>query len=249
MKDISFQLYSARNIPLADALRIVADNGYRTVEAYRDNVADMDQFQSLLKANDLTCASAHVGRDELKSNMPAVLEMVTQLDLKQVVCPFLMPEDRPQDTAGWKELAVELAGYADEFAKRGVPFAWHNHDFEFEKTADGDLPMRVLLDTATQMQWEIDLGWIQRAGESSDSWLRTYGDRISSVHLKDVAASGECTDEGGWADVGHGVMDWQSIAAELKSLETELYIVEHDNPSDVARFAERSIAAIRSWDL
>ncbi len=249
MKDISFQLYSARNTPLADALKIVASSGYTGVEAYRDNVADPALFQSLLIDNGLKCTSIHVGRNELRDNMAQALDTAARLSVQQIVCPYLLPEERPQDEAGWQALAHELAGYAEQINAQGLPFAWHNHDFEFEKTADGVLPMRVLLDSATDMQWEIDLGWIQRASESPDSWLRTYGDRVSSVHLKDVAASGECADEDGWADVGHGVMAWDAIANELKSLDTDLYIVEHDNPSDLKRFAQRSIATFNSWIL
>jgi sugar phosphate isomerase/epimerase len=249
MKDISFQLYSARHTPLAEALQIVADSGYRSVEAYRDNVADLALFQSLLDANNLTCSSIHIGRDELKNNFSSALDMALQLGVKQVVCPYLLPEDRPADTAAWEALADELAGYAAELHTHNLPFAWHNHDFEFEKTPEGSLPMRILLDRAPQLQWEIDLGWIQRAGESPDSWLRTYSDRVSSVHLKDVAATGECVDEDGWADVGHGVVDWASVTTELQRLETDLFIVEHDNPSDVKRFAERSIATVNSWTL
>ena len=77
----------------------------------------------------------------------------------------------------------------------------------------------------------------------------TYGDRVDSVHLKDVAASGECIDEDGWADVGHGVLNWNAITAELKVIRPDLYIVEHDSPSDLGRFAQRSIANIKTWDL
>jgi len=45
------------------------------------------------------------------------------------------------------------------------------------------------------------------------------------------------------------VINWQSIATELSSLDTDLYIVEHDNPSDLKRFAQRSIDTINGWEL
>jgi len=249
MKEITFQLYSARNTPIEEALRIVKASGYSAVEAYRDNITDLSRFISLLSENGLKCTSIHIGRDELRDNMPGALDVAARLEVQQIVCPYLLAEDRPQNTAGWQALAEELAGYASRAKEAGLPFAWHNHDFEFVKTSDGALPMRVLLDNATEMQWEIDLGWIQRASESPDSWLRTYSDRVSSVHLKDLAAGGTCTDEDGWADVGHGVINWQSIATELSSLDTDLYIVEHDNPSDLKRFAQRSIDTINGWEL
>ncbi len=248
MKNLSFQLFSARNTPLAEALEIVASAGYTSVEAYRDNLTDPDEFKKLLAANKLHCASVHVGRDELKNNMPQTLDMAAQFGVRQIVCPYLLPEARPTDSNGWQLLAEEMAGYCQQINAAGLPFAWHNHDFEFVRTADGVLPIRLLLDAAVDLQWEIDLGWIQRAGEDPASWLRTYADRISSVHLKDLAAVGDCLDEDGWADVGHGVLDWSAIQSELKSVNTDLYVVEHDNPSDLQRFAQRTIATISGWE-
>ncbi|OED36467.1 hypothetical protein AB833_28090 [Chromatiales bacterium (ex Bugula neritina AB1)] len=247
MENLSFQLFSARNTPLSEALEIISASGYRYVEAYRDNVTDLNTFEAGLKTNNLQCTSIHIGIDELKNNLSHSLELAERLGIKQIVCPYLMPEQRPADTAGWKALAEELAGYAKLINAAGLPFAWHNHDFEFTATEDGALPIRILLDTATQMQWEIDLGWIQRASESPASWLRTYSDRISAVHLKDLAEEGDCLDEDGWADVGHGVLDWQQILPELKSIDVEHYVVEHDNPSDLTRFAQRSIATVQGW--
>lgn len=249
MNDILFQLYSARHTPLADALKIVADSSYTGVEAYGDNLADLHYFQSVLTDHGLKCPSVHVALHELRTRLPQMLDTLGQLGVEQVVCPYLSVQNRPKNKSGWQALAEELAGYASLLNSHGLLFAWHNHDFEFIGTADGVLPMRVLLDTAIAMQWEIDLGWVHRASESPDSWLRTYGDRVSAVHFKDVAPAGECADEDGWADVGHGVLDWPSIVHELKILSPTLNIVEHDNPTDVQRFARRSIKTIQGWDL
>ena len=246
--NLSFQLYSARNTPLPEALEIVAQAGYRTVEAYGDNFSDLAAFQRGLKQNNLRVSSIHIGRDDLKNNMIGTLELASELEANLIVCPYLLPEDRPSDQAGWIALAEELSDYNSQITSTGRDFAWHNHDFEFQRTQDGALPIRLLLDNAPGMQWEIDLGWIQRASQDPASWLRTYLDRVSAVHIKDVAMSGESDDEDGWADVGYGVIEWSDILPELKRCEAEIFVVEHDNPSDLKRFAERSFKTVNGWE-
>ena len=62
--------------------------------------------------------------------------------------------------------------------------------------------------------------------------------------MKDRAPEGENVDEDGWADVGYGVMDWTAIAA-LTAAKVPRFVLEHDNPSDVERFARRSLATVK----
>lgn len=247
MNTPAFQLYSARNTPLPTALQVIADAGYTEVEAYKDNVQQPVVFQTELQNSGLSVVSLHVGLDELQNNMLATLELAAMLDINHIVCPYLLVDQRPVHHAGWLKLAGELADINAQISATGRDFAWHNHDFEFVALADGSIPMRLLLDGAPDMHWQMDIGWIQRISESPASWLRTYGDRISAVHLKDVAKTGACDDEDGWADVGYGTVDWQEIIPELNRCDTDLFIIEHDNPSDLARFATRSFKTVDSW--
>ncbi len=245
--NLSFQLYSARNTALPEALATIAEAGYKSVEAYAGNFEQLDTFTQELKVAGLTVSSVHISRDELKNNMINSIELAATLGADHIVCPYLLPEDRPVDKNGWVALAQELAEFNVQISATGRDFAWHNHDFEFHRLPDGSVPMRLLLDNAPDMYWEIDVGWIHRASQDPASWLRTYLDRVSAVHLKDVAKEGDCSDEDGWADVGHGTVDWTEILTELKRCDAELYIVEHDNPSDLKRFAERSFKTASSW--
>ena len=247
MNNFAFQLYSARSMPLQEALPVIAGAGYTEVEGYRDNLKDPDALQQLLRDNNLRLVSLHIGLDELRHSMRETLDQVSALDVNHIACPYLSPEQRPTDKTGWSELAHELADFNAQISSVGRDFAWHNHDFEFIRLADGSLPMRTLLDEAPDMHWEIDLGWIARVGQDPASWLRTYLDRISAVHIKDVAPEGECEDEDGWADVGHGTVNWHEVVDDLKRSDCELFIVEHDKPSDVKRFAQRSFKTLSGW--
>jgi sugar phosphate isomerase/epimerase len=72
------------------------------------------------------------------------------------------------------------------------------------------------------------------------SWIKKYADRITAVHVKDIAPKGENLDEDGWADVGKGTVNWPACFKALAKTKTLSYILEHDNPNDLARFAKRS---------
>jgi sugar phosphate isomerase/epimerase len=109
--------------------------------------------------------------------------------------------------------------------------------------------MNVLLDSAPNVHWEIDIAWIVRADADPLPWVEQYLDRISAVHMKDLAPAGECADEDGWADVGYGVIDWASLLPGLQQTPARLYAMEHDNPSDLQRFARRSIERANTWQL
>ena len=72
------------------------------------------------------------------------------------------------------------------------------------------------------------------------------GNRLTAVHLKDIAPSGENADEDGWADLGHGTVDWKALKAALAGTKVRYFVMEHDNPKDAERFASRSIATART---
>ena len=79
--------------------------------------------------------------------------------------------------------------------------------------------------------------------------MQRYADRVTAIHVKDIAPEGECVDEDGWADVGHGIIDWKAIMDFVKAkTKAELFVMEHDNPNDVERFARRSIDYCQSLE-
>ena len=125
---------------------------------------------------------------------------------------------RPTPPAG-RRSAGGSARSASNAKKAGFEFAWHNHAFEFETLADGSLPQKLMLDAAPGIGWEIDVAWVIRGGADPLKWIAEYGPRITAVHVKDIAPAGQNANEDGWADVGHGTVDWaragQGIPREI----------------------------------
>ena len=243
---LSFQLFSARMTPIDQALALIRAAGYESVEAYRDNIAEGEAFSAAISEAGISVVSLHINLDPLRDAAEASVATANELGVTHVVCPYLEEELRPISKESWIALATEMGAIARFWTEQGFTFAWHNHDFEFFPLEDGTMPIALLLDQAPELHWEIDVAWIVRAGADPVEWIEKYGDRISAVHIKDLAASGECLDEDGWADVGHGVVDWANLLPMLRQGPATIYAVEHDNPSDLERFANRSRASIEA---
>jgi sugar phosphate isomerase/epimerase len=245
---VSFQLYSARNFtPWEDVLSMLADLGYRNVEGFGGVYENPGQFAKALDSRGLSMPSGHFSIDMLENDFAKATDIAATFGMKKVYCPYLLPDARPTDQAGWKGLADRLSAINEKVRAAGYQFGWHNHDFELVTLADGSVPMATILDNAPAIGWEADIAWIVRGGADPLEWIERYGNRITAAHVKDIAPADECVDEDGWADVGHGTMNWKAITAALLKTNCDLFIMEHDKPNDARRFASRSLAAFNSF--
>jgi sugar phosphate isomerase/epimerase len=245
---LSFQLYSARNFPPLEAqLATLAEIGYRQVEPYGALYAALDEFAAALGRYGLTSPSGHFDLALLEGDFGRAATIARKLDMRLVVAPYLPPPQRPHDAEGWKAFGARLAALAEKLGAEGLDFAWHNHDFEFAKLADGSRPIDLVLSTSDKVRWEADVGWIARAGEDPLHWLARYSGRIGALHVKDLAKAGANDDEEGWADPGAGILDLKTIVAAGVAAGAKILVEEHDAPSDYKRFASAAMNAARGY--
>ena len=253
MPPFTYQLYSSRNFgPVEAVLDRVAGMGYQRVEGYGglfDGAVAVEGLAKALASHGLSMPTAHIGLDLIQSDPAFVTTSAQALGIETVVIPYL--DDRPNDAAGWSALGAEVAKAAAPLRAEGLTVGWHNHDFEFEALDGADLPLALLLEADPQLRLELDLAWLHVAGQDPVKWVTRYADRLVAAHLKDVAPHGACADEGGWADLGEGVLEWPKIVAALNATGVRHLVMEHDNPKDDARFAKRSIAAAQhmAWRI
>jgi sugar phosphate isomerase/epimerase len=245
----SFQLYSARNFqPWDKVLQTLGMVGYKEVEGFGGVYDDPVGFRMELDKNGLAMTSGHFSIDLLESDFDAAARIAETLGVKLIACPFIMPDQRPSDAAGWRAFGERLGKVGEKAKRAGFEFAWHNHDFEFKPLADGSVPQKHIFDAAPDLGWEIDVAWVIRGGADPLKWIADYGPRINAVHVKDIAPAGQNADEDGWADVGHGTVDWRGLIKTLKEKSKAVtYVLEHDKPSDYARFARRSFETVNHF--
>ena len=247
MTEWSFQLYSARNHPpLSNILQLLAEFGYTQVEGYSGLYEQASELRQDLDRNGLIMPTGHFGFAMLQDHVDDAKRIIDTLGLETVICPHLTVEQRPADSEGWKRMAEVLNDVGKPYRASGLGFGWHNHDFEFAPLENGQTPMEILMEHS-ELSWEMDLAWVVRGKADPQEWIRRYAERLCAVHLKDIATAGENTDEDGWADVGYGVIDWPGLYAQLRKTPTRWYVMEHDKPSDVYRFARRSLETVQSF--
>lgn len=246
MVDILYQLYCSRNFPpLAETCKMLAAAGYTQVEGFGGLFDDLDTLKAALDGAGLAMTSSHINLAMVRDDPAQAIKIAQTLGIKTAFAPFVMPDDRPTDDAGWRKFGQDLVAMGKPLTDAGIAFGWHNHDFELAPLPSGARPLDLMAESGLTL--ELDLGWVARAGENPAAWVTKYASQIAAVHVKDIAPAGDCTDEDGWADVGHGTQNWAEIHAACAAANVTRYVVEHDNPNDHARFAQRSIAAIKQF--
>ena len=244
----SYQLYSSRNFPpLSDTLAMVAGAGYTAVEGYGGLYEQAAELAAQLKANHLTMPTGHFSLNMLEHEVSHALTVATTLGMEKIYCPHIMPDERPTDAAGWHAFGARLDRIGAPYREAGFGFGWHNHDFEFKALPDGTIPMDAMLAGGAGLEWEMDVAWVIRGGADPLAWIAKYTGRITAAHVKDIAASGENAAEDGWADVGHGTVDWAGLMTALRAAGVTHFVMEHDNPADHHRFATRSLASAKTY--
>ncbi|WP_127143529.1 sugar phosphate isomerase/epimerase family protein [Pelagibacterium montanilacus] len=247
MSNLSFQLYSARNFnPIGEVFALLSRVGLGHVEGYGGLYEDPKAMRGLLDAHGLAMSSGHFGLDQLRERK-ATVEAARTIGITDIFCPAIPNDQWKQDENAFNALADELADLGRFYKQEGFGFGWHNHHFEFWPAESGRLPMDIILERAPEIDWEMDVAWVVRGGNDPLEWIERYGNRITAAHVKDLAPEGENADEDGWADVGHGTMDWKAIMAALDQHSRVKHLVlEHDNPADLERFARRSVDGVRA---
>jgi len=216
-------------------LKIVHDAGVGAVETVGTQNVSAAELKQLLDRYSIKAISSHVQLADLRSDLGAVVAFNRSIGNTTLVVPYLDKKDRPTDAAGWTALGQELGRIAAQANAQGMRLAYHNHDFELFDF-NGKTGLELLFAAAgPDLKTELDLAWVARAGHDPVVMLGKFRGHVFAVHAKDNAPTGQAEDEGGFAAVGQGVLDWNAILPAAAAAGVQWYIVEHDQPRDPAK--------------
>ncbi|UBB24788.1 sugar phosphate isomerase/epimerase [Pseudoxanthomonas japonensis] len=232
---IAVQMYTLRNVATLDEqLKIVHDAGVHAVETVGTQNVTAAELKQLLDKYAIKAVSTHVQLADLRKDLDGVVAFNQTLGNTHLVVPYLGEKERPTDAAGWAALGKELGEIASKAQAKGMTLAYHNHDFELIDFG-GKTGLELLFDAAgPALKSELDLAWVARAGYDPAAMLGKFSGRVFAVHAKDNAPKGQATDEGGFASLGQGVLDWKTILPAAEKAGVQWYIIEHDQPRDPA---------------
>ncbi|ENE1250611.1 MULTISPECIES: TIM barrel protein [Stenotrophomonas maltophilia group] len=243
---IAVQMYSLRNAGSLDQqLKIVHDAGVHAVETVGTQGVSASELKQLLDRYSIKAISSHVALAELRKDLDGVVAFNRSIGNTTLVVPYLDAKDRPTDAAGWTALGQELGRLSKQVRAKGMRLAYHNHDFELVDF-NGRTGLELLFAAAgPDLQTELDLAWVARSGHDPAVMLGKFRDRLFAVHAKDNAPKGQARDEGGFAAVGQGVLDWNAILPAAAAAGVHWYILEHDQPRDPAKVIQTGADYLR----
>ncbi|MCP9761720.1 sugar phosphate isomerase/epimerase family protein [Lacihabitans soyangensis] len=236
-------LYTVRNEMGKDAkatLKAVADLGYKYIEAvdYKDgkfyNMTPAE-FKTYTKSLGLKPISIHMGA-MTTSNADKLIDDVKAAGFKYFVAPVppmgMFKFDPKTRSLSMTEDVERLTSVLDTISRKahaaGLKFLYHNHAFEFEKNSKGIVPIDYMLEKLDPkyVNFQMDLYWVTKAGVDPVSYFQKYPGRFKIWHVKDM------DDQGRFAPVGKGKIDFGRILKNAKLSGMKYYIVEQDQVFD-----------------
>ncbi len=227
------QLYTLRNELKQDfpgVLRELKHRGWDAVQISGLHGYAPEDIAEVLDETGLRTAGMHVSLDRMSDDLDAVLKEAAQFHTRDLIVPFLSPEMRNEP--GYRSLRRRLHDLARRLKPLGYRISYHNHAFEFETEIDGRSALEYLLsaDADSGVLAEIDVYWVKKGGRDPLSFIRPYARRMPIIHLKDM------DEEGAFAEVGAGQIEFTPILAWGERNGIEWYAVEQDvckrNPLD-----------------
>jgi sugar phosphate isomerase/epimerase len=265
-KNVGIQLFTIPGLVSADfkgTMTKLADIGYKEIEFFgpyefsaKETIEGWSQIarrlgitknafygykpaevKTLLKDLGLQTPSAHLDLVTMRKNMKPAMEGLSTLGVKYVAIPAI---SNPEDRADFSKLAAEFNGFAEQMAKFGITFVYHNHGYE-HTLKDGKVLMDVLLTETDRekVKFELDIFWMAAAGVNPIDYLNKYPGRFKLLHIKDASEAVRFTGDGGspdqWiplfgkmADPGTGVFDIAGIIEAAKKSGAEHFYLERD---------------------
>jgi sugar phosphate isomerase/epimerase len=265
------QLYSVRTdmqkAPL-DTLKQLSAMGYRYVE--HANYVNRKfygysamEFKKILEDLNLKMPSGHTvlsGKEWIESKKDfsdkwkQTIEDAATAGQKYVISPW-MDESLRQDYDGLLRF-LDVFNKCGELCKQsGLKFGYHNHDFEFKYSLNGQKVYDIILektDPALVLQ-QIDIGNMYGAGGRALDILKKHPGRFESMHVKDEIMSksgGEMNDNYESTVLGKGVLPVKEIVDLFrKKGGTTEFIIEQESYQDLTPLesVKQDLAMMKKW--
>lgn len=223
-----------------ETLQEIADIGYKYIEAtgYKDGMfygMTPVEFKEYLTELGLTPISTHMGMVTL-DNADQLIADVKAAGFKYFVIPVPpmghFSYNAETQTLHMSEEVEEITGILNTVGEKckaaGLELLYHNHSFEFEENANGIVPIDYFLEHTDPetVNFQMDLYWVAKAEIDPLAYFEKYPGRFKMWHVKDM------DEQGRFAPVGKGTIDFARILAKKDASGMKYYIVEQDRTFD-----------------
>jgi len=198
-----------------------------------------DEFNALLKKNDLTIVSVGADFQQLADNPQSAVDAAKVYGAKYVVC-FWVPHNGNEFTLEDIKKAVTVFNTAGKVLRdNGITLCYHPHGYEFRPYEKGTLFDYLMTNTNPDyLAFEMDVFWIKHPGQDPVALLKKYPTRFKLLHLKDRKPGTE-GNQNGSADVesnvvlGQGDVGIEAVMKEAKKIGIKHFFIEDESSRSV----------------
>ncbi|NLC54935.1 MAG: sugar phosphate isomerase/epimerase [Erysipelothrix sp.] len=239
-----------------ETLKKVSEIGYNTIEISQikmteENVSEMKRACDDFGIRVVAMSPALEGNPMMpQENLQDDYDKIVA-DAKTLNCEFfrigMLPIPSMFSLEKVLEFCEKLEAMAVKLQDDGIKLYYHNHHVEFEKF-EGKYLLDIIREKAPSVGFELDVHWVQRAGEDPVKIIEKYAGLVDLIHLKDYRVGSldpsaldhlakgdfksfmdEFANVIQFAEVGEGNLDFHAIiAAGLKS-GAKYFLVEQDD--------------------
>ncbi len=217
-------------------LEEVAKAGYKNLEAagYKDGKyygMSPEDFKKLAASKGLSLISTHQSSATL-DNADQEIAAAKAAGFKYFVIPVPpmghFKFNTQTQTMGMDPDLDFVVDFLNTVGKKcadaGLQLLYHNHDFEFMPNENDIVPIEYFLENTDPkyVNFQMDLFWVTKAGADPVAYFEEYPGRFKLWHVKDM------DEEGKFAPVGEGTIDFERILAKKELSGMEYYMVEQD---------------------
>lgn len=227
---IGAQLYTVRDYAqdlagFSETLARVADIGYKEVQVSGTCAFEPEWLKEELQKNGLTCVLTHTAMDKMKSDPAGVCREHAAFGCKYIGIGSLPGGVNDEK---FEAFVRDFLPVAKVFRENGCKLFFHNHHWEFAKSANGERFLeRFLAEFPPELlSITLDTYWVQYGGANPEEILRMLAGRAQCVHLKDLAIVGG---KQRMAAVGEGNLNFKRIINAATDMGSEHLLVEQDD--------------------
>jgi sugar phosphate isomerase/epimerase len=229
LRRVGLQLYSLRDDAkrnLEETLAAIAGIGYNDVEllgSFNNFGVAPARLRAILDRDGLRAPSTHVSGTAL-DDLDRQLDDAQTLGHEYIIVASLPIPGTPtlDDYRRWADRLNDAGRRA---RPRDIWIGFHNHANDFT-LVEGAVPYDLLMERTdpSVVRMQLDTGNLAEAGRDPLDYLKRFGSRYWSFHIKDVPRLGADHD----TDLGKGVLNFRKILASIDDLDRKLLFVEQE---------------------
>ena len=229
---IGAQLYTVRDFTknlndFEETLKKVTDMGCKVLQVSGTCDFEAEWLAEMEKKLGFSCVLTHTKAAEILGNTEKVCRDHGVFGCKNIGLGAV-PGGKLNDGV-YEDFIRDFKPAAEKIKEMGYRFFYHNHAFEFSRSADGERFLEKFLRDfpADLLGITFDTYWAQFAGADPAEVLLRLAGRVECIHLKDMCATDRNANR--MAPVGYGNMNFERILVSAEKAGSEYLLVEQDD--------------------